>query len=469
MKEGLSSEFSRRAFCVKTASLVSGISTSIALSDGFAAPAVLRGSNLKSGVAKRLVTPPHWIPYITSSGKGTNAAFKDVHCNLFAKALVLDDGRTPIAMLAVDSIGYDNLILGEGRNFTRELRERIAEGTKLRPEAIMLTATHTHSAPETIGLTTHTAEMKQWLEKHLLDLADTVIEAWEKREFVHAFFSTTEVTGISRNRRIVLKNGKLSRYGPEPGSDEITQPWARDEQLSMLAFKKGDGSPHSILLNFTAHPVVSMLLPNVCADFPGAATEIVEKHFDGAICLFTNGAAGNINSVHVSTNYADVEQLGRRLADSVIVEWEKTESAKPIITDLSVRSNDLKLKPRPCPSLREAEEKLSKDPSPKTELQYRLAKKLHEDPLRAEVQAMRIGPVKWISLPGEPFVETGLGLKNAGASFVAGYANGWLGYFPTRSAYDEGGYEVEAGPWSRVAPGSAEQLEAAGSKLLQKV
>jgi hypothetical protein len=50
-------------------------------------------------------------------------------------------------------------------------------------------------------------------------------------------------------------------------------------------------------------------------------------------------------------------------------------------------------------------------------------------------------------------------LKKSGLDFVAGNANGWLGYFPTLNAYNEGGYEVTAGVWSRVAPGSAEQLE----------
>jgi len=82
---------------------------------------------------------------------------------------------------------------------------------------------------------------------------------------------------------------------------------------------------------------------------------------------------------------------------------------------------------------------------------------------------MCLGSLKWVSLPGEPFVETGLALKNAGASFVVGYANNWLGYFPIRRAYDEGGYEVALGAWSRVAPGSAERLEEFANKILNKL
>ena len=96
----------------------------------------------------------------------------------------------------------------------------------------------------------------------------------------------------------------------------------------------------------------------------------------------------------------------------------------------------------------------------------RLAQNLCDDPLEAEVQAMRVGPIAWVGLCGEPFVETGLALKQSGATFVVGYANGHLGYLPIRRAYGEGGYEVDAGPWSRVAPGSAERLEEIGRKLL---
>ena len=59
-----------------------------------------------------------------------------------------------------------------------------------------------------------------------------------------------------------------------------------------------------------------------------------------------------------------------------------------------------------------------------------------------------------------------IALKLAGATFVAGNSNGWLGYFPTRGAYEEGGYEVTPGVWSRVAPGSAELIEAWGKQLL---
>lgn len=426
-------------------------------------------SKLKAGVAKRRITPPTWVPYLTSSGNGANTPFKGVHCDLFAKALVLEDGKNSIALLAVDSIGYDNTILGKGRNFTRELRQKISTKTKLKPEAIMLTATHAHSTPETIGLTPFcsSSQVAEWLEHHLNELAETMIEASRKRESVYAFFGQQKVEGIARYRRVLLKNGKQSRYGPLPKPEEIARPWQLDEDLSVLYLRKLDGSAHSVLLNYTAHPVVAMLLPEVCADYPGAATELVEEKIPGAVCLFTQGAAGNVNSVHVSTNYRDVEILGQKLGQAAAAQIEKfkTTGLLPNI-ELRFRTAEIQLSPRECPSVTAAEQAMWTKNSAASQRAFRLAKKLSEDPLRVELQTLSVGPVKWISLPGEPFVETGLAWKKAGADFVVGYANGWHGYFPVRQAYDEGGYEVEEGAWSRVAPGSAEQLEQAGKKLL---
>jgi len=118
--------------------------------------------------------------------------------------------------------------------------------------------------------------------------------------------------------------------------------------------------------------------------------------------------------------------------------------------------------------LAEAQQLAAAKPDAANRRQLRLAQKIAEGPIQAEIQVMELGPVKWVSLPAEAFVQIGLALKRAGASFVAGYANGYVGYLPIRSAYAEGGYETNPGVWSRVAPGSAERVEEAARALLQQ-
>jgi hypothetical protein len=65
----------------------------------------------------------------------------------------------------------------------------------------------------------------------------------------------------------------------------------------------------------------------------------------------------------------------------------------------------------------------------------------------AELQAITIGDLAIVGVPGELFAAHGLEIKRrspARHTMVLGYTNGNLGYFPTRAAYPAGGYEVES-------------------------
>lgn len=453
----------RRAF-------LAGLGLSIA-----AAPAIFAQSavdKLKAGAARTKVTPPLAIPYLTSSGAGTNTPFQGVHDDLFARALVLDDGREPIALLAVDSIGYDNALLGPNRNFTAELRQRVAAKTGIKPQAIMLAASHTHSAPETLTISPFrdAPGASQWIEQHLDQLAETVISAWQRRTPARFRAGSIEAPGLARYRRIQLKAGGESRRGPVPPPADVAAPWQLDEALNVLYVETTDGRPLSAVLNYTAHPVVAMLLPQVSADFPGAATALVERELPGSICLFTQGCAGNINSIDVSTSFADVEAIGGRLGHFALECIGRLKESPPLTdTRLAALSKTIQLAPRSSMPFSEARRLADAKPTAANKRLLRMVAKLDEGPIEAEVQAMAVGSVRWVSLPGEPFVETGLALKRAGATFVVGYANGYVGYLPIRRAYAEGGYEVDMGAWSRVAPGSAERLQAIGEELLQKL
>lgn len=427
-------------------------------------------ASLQAGAAKRKVTPPVWVPYLTSSGNGTNAPFTGIHDELYARAIVFDNGQNAVAVLAVDSIGYDNAILGPGRNFTGELRQRVAEKTGLKPEALMLAASHTHSAPETLDLTPmrQSPRLVEWLERNLDDLVSTVVDAWSHRQAVRLRYGKARVKDFARYRRIVLKDGKISRNGPLPAAADVAVPWRVDDELTVLYCQTDDGKPHSVMLNFTAHPVIAMMLPEVSADYPGVATAAVEEALGGAVCLFTQGAAGNVNSPKVSGTFDDVLAAGRQLSRAALAEIDNLKGQPPVTVDaIAVRGQICRLEPRLCPSLDEAERQAREQPTPLNRRLFRLAAKLNADRLEAEVQAMRVGPVRWVSLPGEPFVETGFALKEGGATFVVGYANGYLGYFPVQRAYADGGYETDLGTWSRVAPGSAERLQATGEELLR--
>ena len=79
--------------------------------------------------------------------------------------------------------------------------------------------------------------------------------------------------------------------------------------------------------------------------------------------------------------------------------------------------------------------------------------------------ALRIDDFTWVTFPGEMFHEIGKRIKSSTHtrySFLLGYCNGSVGYFPTQKSYSEGGYEPSG---SRFDPAS----ENLYMKQIQKV
>ena len=71
-----------------------------------------------------------------------------------------------------------------------------------------------------------------------------------------------------------------------------------------------------------------------------------------------------------------------------------------------------------------------------------------------QLQVIALGPVALVSMPGEPFSSIGQRIAEASPfahTLVSGYSNGGFGYIPDRSAYAEGGYEIEATPFAAEA------------------
>jgi neutral ceramidase len=92
----------------------------------------------------------------------------------------------------------------------------------------------------------------------------------------------------------------------------------------------------------------------------------------------------------------------------------------------------------------------------------------------AEVQVIRLGDIALVGVPGELFVELGLAIKRDSRldyTFICGFANGNVGYIPTRYAYARGGYEINAafkyyGYPTALAPEAGEQVVATAVRLI---
>ncbi|MCX6046664.1 MAG: neutral/alkaline non-lysosomal ceramidase N-terminal domain-containing protein [Chloroflexi bacterium] len=446
-------------------------------------------NRLLAGSAKVDITPPLTIPYLGYEPR--HALFQGVHDPLYARAVALDDGKTQIILIAADSLGYNNAILGPTRNFTQEVRQRIQERTGVPAANIMLTASHAHSTPETTHarrlLDTPAAE--PWLEVLIDQLASAAAMAFAQRKPSQLKAGAGAVEGLARNRRIIGKDGRIVG-GPETTWLEAeTTSGPVDTAVGVLYLETLEDQACTVLANFACHPVTVQVQPYVSADFPGAAMTLLEKSLPRCSnSLFLQGACGDINPIRNTTDFADVERYGLMLGGEVIkVVGQLSAPDYPTTTPtIQVQTETLLLKVRELPALEPAQqayaEAVRQQANTLTDAErshWVREQRMAEEkllliergaaPIPAEVQVFRIGDVALVSLPGEPFAELGLTIKRhspARHTFVIGYANGWIGYLPTPEAWQQGGYEVGEGPWTRVGPAGGPLLVETALKLL---
>lgn len=446
--------------------------------------------SLLAGSAKVDITPPLSIPYLGYEPR--HAFFEGVHDPLYARAVALDDGATQLIIIAADSIGYSNDLLGPGRNFTSEVRQRIQQRTGVPAANILLSTSHAHSTPETCNLRRllDTPAATPWLEVVMDQLASAASIAFARRHPSQAKVATSDVVGVSRNRRVVGLDGRIVS-GPLADPTQVL-PGALDQQLGVLYLESTDQRERTVLANFACHPVTVQVQPLVSADFPGVAMTLVEKTLPGCSnSLFLQGACGNINPIRNTTNFDDVERYGLMLGSEVVkVAARSSAPDYPTLSPrLAVLSETFQLDARPLPeygsakaTYDDAAARLAAATSDEDRALWRRRQRMAEEvlvligmgtePIAAEVQVMRIGDVALVALPGEPFVELGLEIKQrsvAPATFVVGYSNDWIGYLPTLQAWEQGGYEVSPGPWTRVAPGGAQQLVKGALKMVEQL
>jgi hypothetical protein len=161
------------------------------------------------------------------------------------------------------------------------------------------------------------------------------------------------------------------------------------------------------------------------ADFPGEAQTFVESIYSGkTAAMFIQGCAGDIRPNLPGYPY--------RCADEADIQWAGRDLGGAVV--------------------RAAAYSLTREQLAKRATYYpiRVASEVielpgKEQPIRAELMAMKIGPYLLLTMPGEPMVEYGFKLEQAIADrakpLIIGYANGNIGYIATAEAHKVGGYE----------------------------
>jgi hypothetical protein len=229
-----------------------------------------------------------------------------------------------------------------------------------------------------------------------------------------------------------------------------------------MGFRRSDGSFVAALVNYAVHPVsLGPMNRLISGDLSGRASRSLSQKLKGhPVVLMTNGASANLNPPAENVSPLKVQEWGRAIADSVAGLLNNAQPvANPQLRVLH-RVVRLPLDVFDAEQVHRVVEEASRSPMPLAqwgekykrvvthwctgvlaEIQAGTAASHRE----AELFAVSLGPLTMVGMNAEVFSEFTDWLRAAsnGPVCVIGYANGDLGYLPTRTAYDEGGYEVE--------------------------
>ena len=463
---------------------------------------------LRAGAAMIDITPPAGT-HLAGSGAGEHRPAQAVMDPLFAKAIVFEAGEQRVCMVILDL----TIVTGD---YTDLIRAAIGEQTGLAPEAIMIQATQTHSAPS-LGYfmldpdfpleTTAETEYLRGAERAYGDRAaaaavEAAVEAESKLQPVCIGLGRGVLGDLAFNRRGIRRDGTIAM--PKPLGRE-QQPFGiadicylegpMDPEVGVCCVQDMNMQPLAFLLHYTCHPVNAFgyreTYRAVSADWPGAWTREMQQLFGGdAVPLVVNGCCGNINPWHPFDPDCrpDHQRMGRELAQMSERIVHNMAFANDAALDCRVEKVGLPYREIPAERLREVNAILAKDPQPPRgengEVDphwFRAASTRSVELARQrdaefpyEIQAFRIGDLGVIGLPGEPFVEGQLALKTNSAApflFPAHLTTHYVGYLPTRAAYARGGHEAneDVTYWAKLAPGSLETVVEQARTLVEEL
>ena len=439
--------------------------------------------DFRAGAAMVDITPKNGVPM---AGYYSFRASNGVLDPIYAKAIVVEQDGTRATFVVLDMVSTT-------RPVVEEARKLIAEQHGIPPERVMISATHTHTAPYMVRNSMMDEITKGTLPAGLeyggglpALIAQSVGDAAARLVPAKASATVGKAEGISFNRRAIGKDGKLL-WQPKKMDPNVLRPAGPvDPDLGLLVFEaqKSQPSPLATYVNFAMHPTSIGGGNRVSADYPGALCRVLcERRGKEMVAIFANGCCGNINhhnylsSEPQASGTKESNRLGTVLADAADQAWPSLRAlttgiprAKSTMVRLSRRSFSAEqIAHAQDVAARMFTEKLGTVPMAEAVCILDTAR-LKDTPLLGEVQVIAFSDeLAIVSLPGEIFVELGLSLK-AGSpfkhTFIAELANGSIGYIPNREAYPQGNYEVVS---SRCEAGSGEKLVETALTLLKEL
>jgi len=433
------------------------------------AAAAPKTPSLRAGAAAVDITPQKF-PLNMPGGFSANMA-TGAHDPLHARALVLDDGTTTLAMVVVDSLGV-------AQEAAEEAKALASKRCGVPAEKMLVASTHTHSAPS--SNTKEGPEPAVAYRKVLVEgIAESIVRA-------HAAMRPAAVGAAAHplpeevfNRRWFVKPGVMQ---PNPFGRMDQVKTNAGTSATVLERPAGPTDPDVTILSvqdaksrralalfasYSLHYVGGTPRGMVSADYYGEFARLMRSRVGGGeefVAAMANGTSGNINNIPFLVKrpprelFEQIRIVAQKAADAA---WHARSAIESHRADAQLgmvqRDITLRLRRPTAEQIAAAKAVLAvKDEAERAKLP-RLAESYARSALalaggpetmKVRLQALRIGELAVCALPFETFVEIGLDLKKRSPfarTMVLGIANGYLGYLPTPEQHRLGGYETWLG------------------------
>lgn len=417
------------------------------------------GKVFRAGAVAMDVTPTNF-PVIVNGGFLSKTADK-VHDRLHVRWLVLDDGRTRVALGVLDTC----VVPGE---FADVVKARARKLTGIPADRIMLSATHTHSAPslmQCLGTPPdpHYAafalpRIVEGLQRAVDNLAPARV-GWavaQAPEHTH-----TRVWIRRPDKMLTDPFGEVSvRAMMHPGyqnPDAIAPAGPSDPTLTLLAVQSPDGRPVAVLANYSMHYFGA---PAISADYYGRFAEKIgpligapdsQPAFVGIMSQGTSGDQHWMDysqpkpAINIDTYASELARIAADAYKTIVFHDSVPLAMREKTLRLATRQPDAKRLAWARDLVEKTGDRL---PKSQPEVYAREQLWLKANPKRAvKLQALRVGELGFAIWPCEVFAISGLKIKAQSPlqpTMNIELANGEEGYIPPPELHPLGGYNTWA-------------------------
>ncbi len=402
-----------------------------------------------------------------------------VHDPLHVRAVAFQNGKGRAAIALMDAIGV-------GREMTDEAKVIAAEKTGWKPEEMLVSGTHTHTAPK--GGDSSPGRIAY--EKRRKDgLAEALIEAIESLEPAKVGFASDEEPTEVFNRRWYIEEGFMpknplgvyDKVKMNPGLNNLVKPAGpTDPEVAVIDVRDQKGQPLGLIANYALHYVggVPRVIDEIgrevgmaSADYFGEFARIMPYRLRGAtsnenfVAMMTNGTSGDINNIDFYRNrglrapFEQVRVVAGKTADAAYRAVQKIDhyDESPIVA-MKQRIVTIHYRKPKQEDIDRAIELMKLSSKERDEINSRTSS-VAQNTLRFSepemtktedviIQAIRIGDQAIVSMPFEVLVEIGMEIEEKSPfphTLIIELANGGYGYLPPPHQHKLGGYETWLG------------------------